>query len=305
MRSSAAGTVAAVPRAVVLLNARARAGGRPPIGRVLAGFRAAGWESEVWAGDGSAWTTEAAHRAVRLGVAALFGAGGDGVLSDMLPAVLGTSVPLGVVPLGTGNVWARELGLPLDPERAIAAQLSRPANPVDVGVANGRPFLVIASVGFDAQIVNLVEASIKGLGQFAYPLAGVSLAAAVRGTRCRVALDEQPPREVELLACQVVNGRLYGGLVPLVPHAAVHDGRLDAVLFLGGGPVEAAAHVARVLSGTHLNDPNVIVGHVTRLRIESLGDPLPLQTDGDPRGTTPLQVEVAPGALLALGAPAR
>lgn len=293
-----------MPRAVVLLNARARAGARPPVARILAGFRAAGWEAEVWAGDGSTWTTDAARRALRLGADALFGAGGDGVLSDMLPAMLGTGVPLGIVPLGTGNVWARELGLPLDTERAIAAQLSRPANPVDVGTANGRPFLVIASVGFDAQIVRLVEASIKGLGQFAYPLAGVSLAASVRGTPCRVAMDEQPPREVELLACQVVNGRLYGGLVPLVPHAAVHDGRLDAVLFLGSGPVDAAAHVARVLSGTHLQDPNVLVGHVKRLRIESLAEPLPLQTDGDSRGTTPLEAEVVPRALLALGAPA-
>src|SRR5689334_4068509 len=129
------------------------------------------------------------------------------MLSSLLPALLGRPVALGVIPLGTGNVWARELGLPLDPERAIVAQLAGPARPVDVGRANGRPFLVIASAGFDAQIVNLVESGSKSLGQIAYPLAGASLAGVVRGTPCRITLDAEPPRQLELLACMVTNGR--------------------------------------------------------------------------------------------------
>lgn len=93
--------------------------------------------------------------------------GGDGLLSQMLPALLHSDVALGVVPFGTGNVWARELGLPLHPERAIAAQLAGPPQPVDVGFANGQPFLVIASVGWEARIVAMVEAdaATKALGQ--------------------------------------------------------------------------------------------------------------------------------------------
>lgn len=289
----------------MLLNPRARGGSRVPIDRVLRAFQAAGWEAELWAGDGPGWSEQAARRALQQGVSGLFGAGGDGLLADILPAVLGTSVPLGVVPLGTGNVWARELGLPLDPERAIAAQLGTPPRPVDVGRANGRPFLVIASAGFDAQIVRLVESGSKTLGQIAYPLAGVSLAGAMRGVRCRVSIDDEPPLELELLAAIATNGRLYGGLVPLAPEARVDDGLLDVVLFVGSGAVEAAAHAARVLAGLHLADPNSTVRRARRLRIETLGAPLPVQTDGDPRGTTPLEIEVLPGALLAFGLPPR
>ncbi len=289
-------------RAIVLLNPRSRAGARPPLERILASFRAAGWEAEVWAGHEPAWTVAAAGRAVSLGVDVLFGAGGDGMLASMLPALLGTETALGVVPLGTGNVWARELGLPLDPAAAIATQLARPGRRVDVGRANGRPFLVVASAGLDARIVQVVEAGLKGLGQAAYPLAGLGLVGEARGARCRATLDEAE-LEVPLLAAVVTNGRLYGGLVPLAPDARLDDGLLDVVLFEGADPLQFAAHVARVLAGQHRRDPAVRMHQVRTLRVESLGPPLPVQADGDPCGTTPLDVTLEPRALLALGLP--
>jgi diacylglycerol kinase (ATP) len=290
-----------VPRAIVLVNPRSRSGGRAPIDRIFRAFRDAGWTAELWAGEGLDWVAEATQRAVALGVGAVFGAGGDGLLAAMLPALLEREVALGVVPLGTGNVWARELALPLDLEGAIAAQLACQPARVDLGRANGRLFLVIASVGFDAQIVGLVEAGSKALGQLAYPLAGVALAGAVRGVRCRIRFDDEPPRELELLAGLATNGRLYGGLVALAPEARLDDGLLDVVVFEGSGRSDAATHVARVLAGTHRGSRGVVAARVRRLDVESLGPPVPVQTDGDPRGTTPLQVEVLPQALLALG----
>jgi diacylglycerol kinase family enzyme len=223
------------------------------------------------------------------------------MLADILPSLLGTSAALGVVPRGTGNVWARELGLPLDAEAAITVQLARPPQLVDVGRANGRPFLIIASAGFDARIVSVVEARTKALGQIAYPLAGMGLAGSVRGMPCRIWLDDEPPRELEVLAVIATNGRLYGGLVPIAPDARVDDGLLHLALFPGSGPMDAAAHTARVLTGMHRTDPHVVARSVRRLRVESLGEELPVQTDGDPRGNTPLDIEVQPRALLALG----
>ena len=97
---------------------------------MLGAFQQAGWDAEVWAGEGPGWTLAAAHRAVGSGVDAVFGAGGDGMLATMLPALLDTDTALGVVPLGTGNVWARELGLPMEPGAAVAAQLQLPARRV-------------------------------------------------------------------------------------------------------------------------------------------------------------------------------
>jgi diacylglycerol kinase (ATP) len=292
-----------MPRALVLLNPRSRSGGSVPIRRLLAPFHESGWSVELWAGDGIDWTYAAAVRAREMGVDAIFGAGGDGVLAQILPAILDSEVALGVLPLGTGNVWARELGLPLNPREAIVAQLSGPPRRVDVGVANQRPFLAIASVGLDARIVELVESDsgAKALGQLAYPLAGLALATGLRGTPTRVWLNDDDPVELILLAGMVTNGRLYGGLVPLVPQARIDDGELDAVLFVGGGPLEATAHAARVLAGWHEARSDVVIRKVSRIRFESLGQPLPVQTDGDRLGITPLDVVVRPAALLALG----
>jgi diacylglycerol kinase (ATP) len=292
-----------MPRAVILLNPRSRSGGTVAIGRLLEPFHGAGWSVELWAGDGIDWTYPAALRARALGVAAIFGAGGDGVLAQILPAVLDSDVALGVVPLGTGNVWARELRLPLDPRRAIATQLSGPPARVDIGVANQRPFLVIASVGLDARIVELVESDTgaKALGQLAYPLAGLALASGMRGTPTRVWLNDDQPVELILLAGVVTNGRLYGGVVPLVPQARIDDDQLDVALFVGGGPLEATAHAARVLAGLHQARSDVVMRKVSRVRFESLGQPLPIQADGDPLGITPLDVAVRPAALLAFG----
>ncbi len=292
-----------MPRAVVLLNPRSRSGGNVPVRRLLDPFQQSGWSVEVWAGDSVDWTYPAALRARALGVEAIFGAGGDGVLAQILPAILDSEVALGVVPLGTGNVWARELRLPLDPRRAVMAQLRAPPAHVDVGMANLRPFLVIASAGLDARIVELVEADVgaKALGQLAYPLAGLALASGLRGTPTRVWLNDDPPLDLILLAGIVTNGRLYGGIWPLIPRARIDDGELDVALFVGGGPLEATAHAARVLAGWHQAHSDVVIRKVRRVRFESLGQPLPIQADGDLLGTTPLEVEVRPGALLALG----
>jgi YegS/Rv2252/BmrU family lipid kinase len=292
-----------MPRAVVLLNPRSRSGGRARIGQLLSAFSKADWSAEIWAGDGADWSYEAAVRARDSGVDAIFGGGGDGQLARILPAVANTDTALGVVPFGTGNVWAHELGLPLQPELAIARQLAAPARRVDVGRANERLFLVIASAGLDARIVEVIEreAGPKGWGQLAYPLVGIGLGLSLRGAATRVWLDQEEPVDLNLLACMISNGRLYGGLVPLVPTAQVDDGLLDVVLFPGANPLDAGGHAMRVLAGLHHTDPKVIIRQVSRLRLETLDGRIPVQSDGDPLGTTPLEVEVVPGALLALG----
>jgi YegS/Rv2252/BmrU family lipid kinase len=271
---------------------------------VLHAFQTASWEAEVWAGDGSGWSLKAARRAVEAGADAVFGGGGDGMLATMLPALVGTQAALGVVPLGTGNVWARELGLPMDPGAAVTAQLARPAQRVDIGRLNRVPFLVVASAGLDARIVEVVEANMKRLGQAAYPLASLGLLSEIRGVKCQVVLDGESIN-LPLLAAVITNVRLYGGLVPLAPGARVDDGVLDVVLFEGTDPFQLAAHVAKVLAGQHERDANIHVCRARSIRIVSHDRPLPIQADGDLRGTTPVEAVVEPGAILALGVPSR
>jgi diacylglycerol kinase (ATP) len=297
---SLAGAGRGTPRAILLLNSSARLAHDAPTDAMLRAFRSAGWDAELWAGDSPAWTAAAARRAVAQRPSAVFCAGGDGTLAAALPGVLGTSVPLGVVPLGTGNVWARELGLPLGVAAAIAVQLAHPPQLVDVGCANGRPFLSIASTGFDARIVQQVAATHNALGQLAYPLVGLGLAGTLHGVPSRVWINAEPPRAVRLLAGIVMNGHLYGGVLPLVPDSHLDDGLLEFVLLAGRGPFEVIGQLASLVSGRQRPDPEMVVRHVERIRIEPHGEPLPVQADGDVWGTTPLEVKVVPRGLLAL-----
>ena len=148
----------------------------------------------------------------------------------------------------------------------------------------------------------MVEANMKGLGQAAYPLASLGLLSEVRGAKCQVVLDGEAIN-LPLLAAVITNVRLYGGLVPLVPSARVDDGVLDVVLFEGSDPFQLAAHVAKVLAGQHERDANIHVCRARSIRIVSRGRPLPIQADGDLRGTTPAEVVIEPGAVLALAVP--
>jgi YegS/Rv2252/BmrU family lipid kinase len=208
-------------------------------------------------------------------------------------------VPLGVVPLGTGNVWARELGLPLDPGRAIVAQLANRPRAIDVGCVNGRPFLSIASAGFDAEIVRQVESTSKALGQLAYPITALQMASALHATPARVWIDSEPVRQMQLLAGIVMNAHLYAGILPLGSRSQLDDGRLELVLFTGG-PLELAGQIASLLAGHQPEDAQAFVRHVTRVRIEAISTPMPVQADGEAVGTTPFHVEIMPQSLFVL-----
>lgn len=290
-----------MPRAVVLVNPAARLGRVVRVDRLLRPFYDAGWTAECWAGHGPDWVLSAARRAVNEELDAVFVGGGDGSISAALPALVDTRTALGVVPLGTGNVWARTLALPLRSVDAIAAQLATSPRCIDVGRANGRLFLVVASAGVDAAIVKGVEAGLKPLGQMAYPLVGLGLARQLRGVGASVWVDGELAWEGPALAAIVTNGPLYGGMVNLVPGATFEDGLLDLVVFAGAGPLDAAAHVGRVLAGQHLEHDGVEHWQARTFSVEPEVRDWPVEVDGDPAGAGRLAVEVQPACLPVLG----
>lgn len=113
-----------------------------------------------------------AREAATGGAAYVVAAGGDGTVRAVAEGLLGTDVPLGVIPIGTGNLLARGLGIPLDPEEAVGVVLGGTTRTIDVGFANGRPFVVMAGLGLDARMAAGADRRLKSrLGFFAYVLA--------------------------------------------------------------------------------------------------------------------------------------
>ncbi len=229
---------------------------------------------------------------------AIVAAGGDGTLNEIVNGMLGSSLPLGLVPLGTGNDWAKMWNLPPDQPQSAAQRLRDAAvRTVDVGYVNGRAFLNGVGCGFDAQIA-IEAAQIKRLsGVSVYAAALLRALVRYRAPRMRVAWNGNVLHKRLLLAA-VGNGRCIGGSFWLTPDAHVDDGLLDLCLIDALRLDEIARHIGKVLRGTHTGLRQVHMARAASIMITS-SDPLPVHADGEVLGASlhEVEIKIKPAAL--------
>jgi diacylglycerol kinase (ATP) len=288
------------------------AGQRPsqrPLEEAVDVLEAAGWSVRMFQASQLGDSTRLARQAVRDGVEVAIAAGGDGTVNAVANGLVGSDVAMAVLPLGTGNVWAKELGLPgwVPPYRhpvreAAQGLLGASVRQIDLGRANDCYFLLWVGVGFDAEVAHEVEPLMemkRRLGNVLYAVSGLSLALSFAGTRSTLVVDGQPLRR-RVVMVVISNIQLYGGgLFKLAPAAHLDDGHLDVFVFRGQGPLATFHHFFSVLTQYHMQDPQM--NHYRARRIQVYPDqPLAIQVDGDPHGQTPLRVEVVPRALRVL-----
>lgn len=262
-------------------------------------WREAGWtvrlEPTRAPGDGRRLGRLAADEGYGLVVAA----GGDGTINEVINGLAGSATALAPLPLGTMNVWARELRLPLQPRAAAAAILGWRARPIDLGRAGERYFLLMAGIGFDAAITAGVRpAEKRRLGALAYVTSGIRQALSVRGARVRLLIDGRLLRR-RVLQVVVGNTQLYGGLVKITRHASIDDGLLDVCVIKGDNGLSALRRVIAIIVGRQSMDPEIEYYRARSVQIAAR-PALPVQVDGDPIGRTPMTFDAAPGALRAL-----
>ena len=272
----------------------------------LAGFRAdvtatmtgQGWAEPLWLETSPDDTGERlATMAVASGVDLVISSGGDGTVTACAGGVAGSGVPLGVLPSGTGNLLARNLGLPLKLDAALAVALTGAERRLDVGVANGRPFVVMAGIGFDAALLASVSEKLKTrAGWHAYAFSALRHLWD-RLTRVEVRVDGGPP--MRRLASDVVVGNV-GTLqrnVRLLPDAVPDDGVLDVAVITAWGVGAWIGLVADVLL---LRRKTSRLHRLTcRELVVDSRRPRPWEVDGDVIGATrQLRVSVRPGDLL-------
>ncbi|XXF77415.1 lipid kinase [Myxococcaceae bacterium GXIMD 01537] len=233
--------------------------------------------------------------------------GGDGTVSLAVSRLLGRDVTLGVVPLGTGNDFARSLGIPATVEAAVDVIARGYTARVDVGLANGKPFLNAASLGLAVAIARRLTRRLKQrAGRLAYPVAAASEAWDLQPFRLRMKADTQA---LELTALQLVvgNGRYHGAGNGVAPDANLDDRRLSVYAIeapsAGSGTLEHLKDLAtlarialRLRRGEHVEHPSVISLRTSRLFVET--DPLQdVSADGERVGRTPTLFEWVPAAL--------
>jgi len=268
-----------------------------------------GWRLRKRITEHAGQATGFARQAAQEGADVVLVSGGDGTVCEAVNGLVGTRTALGVLPTGTGNVWAKELGLPVftltTPNRLlVAAHLLRESTirAIDVGRANDRHFLLFAGLGLDATVARDMEPrerATKRLGLLPYLVAGVAVAVEFYGVRTVVVVDNKKVIKGRSLFILISNAQLYGGVLRIAPEARLDDGLLDVVIFNGVGPQYTLRHLFSVLGGRHLQDPSVKFLRARRVMVDC-AKPWPVQIDGDPIGATPMTFQVVPRALRVL-----
>lgn len=244
-------------------------------------------------------------QAVQDGCEHLAVCGGDGTISEVLPAAMQGSVAVGILPFGTANDLARALHIPRRPSAATDVLLAGHTDTIDLGSIDGRPFATVAAFGFDAE-VNQVVAGKQGFlgGSMGYACAALRHLARFRPPRVRIS-GEFGQVEEEVLLVAAGNTRSYGGGMQIAPGADPRDGKLDVCIVRQVPRRVVVSMFPRMLSGRHVHHPAVRVERSRWLRIECL-DPSPrvAYADGELVGHSPLFIETMPAALrLVLPAP--
>lgn len=264
--------------------------------RVMSG---GGWDVTVRAtgspGDGARLAQEAA----RQGYDAVFACGGDGTLSQVVAGLLDTGIPAGLIPAGTGNDFARTVGLSRDPAEAARQALGGHAQAVDLLEANGGAAwsLNVMGVGFDAAVAARMNRRLRLTGgAFAYITAVVQELTFHCATEVMLAVDGEVWQGLALLVA-IANAQSYGGGMRIAPLASIDDALLDVVLVEAIGRLEFARSFPRVFRGAHLTHPAVRTWQGREVSLTT-PQPCPVLIDGDLAGETPLTVRVSPRRAL-------
>lgn len=237
---------------------------------------------------------DAAERGTEMVVAA----GGDGTVAEVASGVLGTRTHLGIIPLGTANVLAHELGLSFAP-RAIAAALAfGRTRTIWPGIArqqdHARLFVQMVGIGFDAHVVHTLPLPLKRiLGRGAYALQTLGQLPHYGFDPIQLRIDGV---ETQARSIIVSKGRLYGGRFLLVPQADPSERGFSVVLFDRGDPGTTLLYGAALPLNRLGCAPGV--RHVRASQVEVVGNrPIPVQADGDKAGWLPLTIANAPAAI--------
>ncbi|MFD5934960.1 diacylglycerol kinase [Streptomyces sp. NPDC060333] len=263
-------------------------------------LRAAGFSVRTVVGTDAADALARLRAAVREGTGAVIAVGGDGLVSLALQALAGTAVPLGVVAVGTGNDFARSLGLPVrEPARAgrLAAEALKEGRirEIHLGRAADTSYGTVLCSGFDSRVNDRGNRMRLPLGRFKYDLAILAELASFRPFPYRITLDGGPVIETEATLVAVGNSSSYGGGMRICADAVPDDGLFDVTVVGDCGRGTLLKVFPQVYKGTHLGHPKVTVHRASKVTLEAAG--ITAYADGEPLGPLPVTAECVPAAL--------
>lgn len=239
-----------------------------------------------------------ARNAVAEGFQQIVAAGGDGTIHEVVNGLAGSEAALGLIPMGTMNVFANELGIPPnDLGRCWEIVQARQTRLIDLPMANEKHFVQLAGVGLDAQVVKETSLTLKrNFGPLSYLISAAQIANR-RPPRLRIESENAATAE----GCFVLvgNGRFYGGPFPFFKHARIDDGLLDVLVFKQLGYMELIKYLQNVIFTSDITTREVEYFQTKRLRVSS-EEEVPVELDGELVGTCPVEFQMQARGLKVL-----
>lgn len=288
---------------VAIVNPLSGTGATPGIARDRSAllerrFAAAGVRGEVRLTERAGHARDIARVALDAGASLVIAWGGDGTINEVASTLAESRTPLGIIPAGSGNGFANELGLDSDPVTALDVAFSGRDRTIDGGEIDGRRFFNIAGTGFDAAVAEQFNKQAFGRrGMGPYVRIGLRELFRYQGRRYRLAFDGE---EVvcDALLVAFANGREYGNRIRLAPGAKMDDGKLEAIVVYDRSPLSRLWSSRFLAAGRMERTPGVLFRAVEAATIEAEGD-IVYHVDGEVgRARGRVEVRVLPAALI-------
>jgi diacylglycerol kinase (ATP) len=261
----------------------------------LAVVDAQGDPAEVFVTEGVGHARELAKAAAARGARLVLVWGGDGTINEVASALAFSDVAVGIIPAGSGNGLARELGIDPRPKVAIADALSATPRSIDIGEIEGRYFVNIAGIGLDAHVASRFSGA-RRRGFMGY--AGLTARALATYVPSRYRITSGGAQiEVRAVLVTIANSAQFGNGARIAPGALVDDGLLDLVVIEERSRLVTVCHLPRLFTGTVQRIPGCTLRRIREATIEA-DQPMTFHVDGEPvQGGTRLRARVHPGAL--------
>jgi YegS/Rv2252/BmrU family lipid kinase len=287
---------------VAIVNPLSGAGATPDVARARVErlerrLADAGVNGRVHLTERGGQARELTRAALDAGASLVIAWGGDGTINEVASTLARSPTPLGIIPAGSGNGFANELGLDSDPDRAIETSLTGRNRTIDGGEFDGRLFFNIAGTGLDAAVA--AQFNRRALGRRGmWPYVRIALRELFRyqGLRYRLVFDREE-LVTDALLVAFANGREYGNRIRLAPDAKIDDGRLDAVVVTDRPPLSRVWDCRHLALGRVERTPGFSLRRIETATIEADGD-IVYHLDGEigvARGR--VEVRVVPAAL--------
>jgi len=229
------------------------------------------------------------------GCGVIVAVGGDGTISEVVNGVVGTKTLLGIIPAGTANDFAKEMGIPLDTPSAVNVIIGGIKRTIDLGRVSANKFFInMAGIGFDATVIeNLNQTLKRWLKDAVYIIAAVKTLVRYKTPSLIIKVDGRHHKGSFVV---VGNNRFYGGILSITTQAKMDDGYLDVCIFQGAKKRTLYKYLIGVVTRTHLSFKDVVYLKAKEITVTSDCD-TPVQIDGDIAGKLPMVFKVAPETL--------